>query len=99
MGKKLRKRLEEMHDRYGIIGEVRGLGPMLAMEFVTDRESKNADPDTSSKIMKECLQKGLMTLKAGLYNNVIRLHPPLTIEDEYLNTGMDILEAAVKKYA
>jgi len=99
MGKKLRKRLDEMHSKYEKIGEVRGLGPMLAMEFVSDRKSKKPDPDTSSKIMKECLQKGLMTLKAGLYNNAIRLHPPLTIEDEYLSTGMDILEAAVKKYA
>jgi len=99
MGKKLRKRLDEMHGKYEKIGDVRGLGPMLAMEFVSDRKTKKPDPDTSSKIMKECLQKGLMTLKAGLYNNAIRLHPPLTIKDKYLNTGMDILEAAVKKYA
>jgi len=40
-----------------------------------------------------------MTLKAGLYNNAIRLHPPLTIEDEYLETGLGILEAAIKKHS
>ena len=81
------------------IGEVRGMGPMLAMEFVKDKESKKPDPDTSSSVMKECLKNGLMTLKAGLYNNAIRLHPPLTIDDELLETGLGILEAAVKKYA
>ena len=97
MGKILRKRLNEFYDKYEKIGEVRGLGPMLAMEFVKDRKTKTPDPDTSSKIMKTCLQNGLMTLKAGLYNNAIRLHPPLTIEEEYLEKGLEILEAAIKK--
>ncbi|MCW4049437.1 MAG: aspartate aminotransferase family protein [Candidatus Bathyarchaeota archaeon] len=96
MGKKLRKRLNEMKDKYPSIGDVRGLGPMLAMEFVKDRKTKKPDPETSSNVMKTCLQNGLMTLKAGLFNNAIRLHPPLTIENEYLETGMNILEEAVK---
>jgi 4-aminobutyrate aminotransferase/(S)-3-amino-2-methylpropionate transaminase len=97
MGKKLRKRLNEFYDKYEKIGDVRGLGPMLAMEFVKDRKTKAPDPDTSNKIMKTCLQSGLMTLKAGLYNNAIRLHPPLTIKEEYLEKGLEILEAAIKK--
>jgi 4-aminobutyrate aminotransferase/(S)-3-amino-2-methylpropionate transaminase len=99
MGVKLRKQLDEIKDKYHKIGEVRGLGPMLAMEFVKDLKTKKPDPDTSSSIMKECLKNGLMTLKAGLYNNAIRLHPPLIIDDELLETGMDILEASIKKYA
>ena len=99
MGKKLRKQLNELQDKYPKIGEVRGLGPMLAMEFVKDPETRKPDPDTSSAVMKECLKNGLMTLKAGLYSNAIRLHPPLTIEDDLLETGMDILEAAIKKHA
>ena len=99
LGKKLRKRLDEFYSKYEPIGEVRGLGPMLAMEFVKDRKSKKPDPETSSAVMKECLKNGLMTLKAGLYNNAIRLHPPLTIEDEHLETGLGILEAAIKKHA
>jgi len=72
---------------------------MLAMEFVKDRKSKKPDPETSSAVMKECLKNGLMTLKAGLYNNAIRLHPPLTIEDEHLDIGLGILEAAIKKHS
>jgi len=99
MGKKLRTRLDELQSKHEKIGEVRGLGPMLAMEFVKDKSTKKPDPDTSSNIMKECLKNGLMTLKAGLYSNAIRLHPPLTIEEEYLDIGMDILENAIKKFA
>jgi len=97
MGKQLRARLDELKDKYEIIGDVRGLGPMLAMEFVTDKKSKTPNPDASSKVVKECLSNGLMVLKAGLYNNCVRLHPPLTIEEDLLDSGMDILENAVKK--
>ena len=99
MGVKLRKRLNEFQEKYPKIGDVRGLGPMLAMEFVKDLKTKKPDPETSSSVMKDCLKNGLMTLKAGLYNNAIRLHPPLIIEDDLLETGLGILEASIKKYA
>jgi 4-aminobutyrate aminotransferase/(S)-3-amino-2-methylpropionate transaminase len=99
MGVKLRQRLDEFKENYPKIGEVRGLGPMLAMEFVKDPKSKKPDAETSSSIMKEALKNGLMTLKAGLYNNAIRLHPPLIIEDELLETGLNLLESSIKKYA
>jgi 4-aminobutyrate aminotransferase/(S)-3-amino-2-methylpropionate transaminase len=99
MGVKLRKQLNELQEQYPMIGDVRGLGPMLAMEFVKDPKTKKPDPEGSSAIMKECLKNGLMTLKAGLYNNAIRLHPPLIIEDDLLEIGMGILEAAIKKHA
>ncbi len=99
MGVKLRKRLNELKEKYPMIGDVRGLGPMLAMEFVKDPKTKKPDAAGSSAIMKECLKNGLMTLKAGLYSNAIRLHPPLIIEDDLLETGMGILEAAIKKHA
>lgn len=99
MGKKLRTQLEEFQEKYPKIGDVRGLGPMLAMEFVKDPKSKTPDPETSSGIMKDALKNGLMTLKAGLYNNAIRLHPPLIIEEELLEKGMNILESSIKKYS
>jgi len=99
MGVKLRKRLNEFKEKYPKIGDVRGLGPMLAMEFVKDPKTKEPDAETSSAIMKDALKHGLMTLKAGLYNNAIRLHPPLIIDDELLETGLVILEASIKKYA
>ncbi|MDH5791806.1 MAG: aminotransferase class III-fold pyridoxal phosphate-dependent enzyme, partial [Candidatus Bathyarchaeota archaeon] len=97
LGKKARKHLNEFYDEFEVIGEVRGKGPMLAMELVKDRESKEPDPDTASKVMKRCLASGLLTLKAGLYGNCIRLHPPLTIEDELLEKGMAIMEEAFRK--
>jgi 4-aminobutyrate aminotransferase/(S)-3-amino-2-methylpropionate transaminase len=97
LGKKLRKRLDEFYDRYEVIGEVRGKGPMLAMELVKDRKTKEPNPEAASKVMKTCLGAGLLTLKAGLYSNCIRLHPPLTIEDELLEKGLAIMEEAFKK--
>jgi 4-aminobutyrate aminotransferase/(S)-3-amino-2-methylpropionate transaminase len=97
LGVKLGKRLDEFYDKYEVIGEVRGKGPMLAMEMVKDRGTKKPSPEAASKVMKAALASGLLTLKAGLYNNCIRLHPPLTIEDELLEKGLDILEKAIKK--
>jgi len=97
LGKKLRKRLNEFYDRYEVIGDVRGKGPMLAMELVKDRKTKEPNPEAASKVMKTCLGAGLLTLKAGLYSNCIRLHPPLTIEDELLEKGLAIMEEAFKK--
>jgi 4-aminobutyrate aminotransferase/(S)-3-amino-2-methylpropionate transaminase len=97
LGRKLRKRLDEFHEEFEVIGEVRGKGPMLAMELVKDRASKEPNPEAASKVMKECLASGLLTLKAGLYGNCIRLHPPLTIEDELLEKGLAIMEKAFKK--
>ena len=99
MGIKLRKRLNEFQEKYPKIGDVRGLGPMLAMEFVKDSKTKKPDAAGSSAIMKECLKNGLMTLKAGLYSNAFRLHPPLIIEDDLIETGLGILEAPIKNHA
>jgi 4-aminobutyrate aminotransferase/(S)-3-amino-2-methylpropionate transaminase len=96
LGRKVRPRLDEMMERYEIIGEVRGKGPMLAMEFVKDRVTKEPYPEAASNVLKGTLVRGLMTLKAGLYNNCIRLHPPLTIEDALLEKGLNILEDVIK---
>jgi 4-aminobutyrate aminotransferase/(S)-3-amino-2-methylpropionate transaminase len=96
LGRKLKKRLDELKDRYDVIGDVRGKGPMLAMEFVKDRETKEPYPDAASKVLKESLSKGLLLLKAGLYNNCVRLHPPLTIEDIHIENGLNIIEDSIK---
>jgi len=97
LGVKLRKRLDELYEKYEIIGDVRGRGPMLALELVEDRKSKKPAKEATANIMKDCLGSGLLTLKAGLYGNCLRLHPPLTIDDDLLDMGMDILESALKK--
>ena len=97
LGVKLRKRLDEMYEKYEIIGEVRGRGPMLALELVEDRKSKKPAKTATASIMKDCLGNGLLTLKAGIYGNCLRLHPPLVIGDDLLDRGMDILEQALKR--
>lgn len=97
MGKRLRKQLEEFKEDFEVIGEVRGLGPMLAMEFVKDKKSKDPNPDACKTVIENALNKGLLLLKAGLFNNCIRLHPPLTIEEKHLDKGMNILEEALNE--
>ncbi|MEM1950234.1 MAG: aspartate aminotransferase family protein [Candidatus Caldarchaeum sp.] len=95
LGALAEKRLRELFDEYPLIGDVRGKGLMLAMELVTDRRSKKPAEKATKLIVEKARQKGLLLLKAGLYNNVIRLHPPITIEDETLVRGLDILEETV----
>jgi 4-aminobutyrate aminotransferase / (S)-3-amino-2-methylpropionate transaminase / 5-aminovalerate transaminase len=91
--------LEKMHllaDRFEGIGDVRGLGAMCAMEIVKDRQSKTPDKDTVGKIVKAAGERGLMILSAGLFSNVIRLLMPITITDDQLEEGLQILEEAME---
>jgi 4-aminobutyrate aminotransferase/(S)-3-amino-2-methylpropionate transaminase len=100
LGRKLRQRLEGFKERYEIVGDVRGLGPMLALELVKDRETKTPAADETKAIAKYCLDKGLLILTCGSYGNVIRLLMPLVITDEQLERGLAILEegfATVKR--
>ena len=97
LGVILRKRLDELYDKYEVIGEVRGKGPMLALELVEDRKTRKPAKDATGIVMKECLRNGLLTLKAGLYGNCLRMHPPLIISDELLDTVVAILEGVLKK--
>ncbi|MEM3032541.1 MAG: aspartate aminotransferase family protein [Nitrososphaerota archaeon] len=97
LGALAEKKLREMFDEYPLIGDVRGKGLMLAMELVTDRRSKTPAEKATRLIVEKARQRGLLLLKAGLYNNVIRLHPPITIEDETFASGLDTLEETVKE--
>jgi len=90
-----KKRLMEMKEKYSIIGDVRGLGAMLAMELVKDRKTKEPAKEEAAKVFQECYKKGLIILTAGIFSNVIRMLPPLVITDEQLAQGLDILEEAV----
>lgn len=90
----LKPRLLAMKDKFPVIGEIRGRGAMLAIEFVKPgtREPNAAMTDA---IMKFCHQNGVVVLNAGTYGNVIRFLPSLAISDELLNEAMDILEAGL----
>ena len=95
LGKKLRQRLDEFKNRFEIVGDVRGLGPMLAMELVKDRATKQPAPDETKAVTKFCLERGLVVLACGSYSNVIRLLMPLVITEEHLEKGLAILEDAL----
>ncbi len=96
LGDIIEKYLKEMYDEFEVIGDIRGLGVMRAMEFVEDRSSKKPADKLVKKIIEEARKRGLLLLKAGYYNNVIRLHPPLTISEESLTKGLEILRESIK---
>lgn len=96
LGDYMSRRLEELKERHDMIGDHRGLGVMRALEFVRDRRTREPNPEVVSRIVEEARKRGLLILKAGYYNNVVRLHPPLTIPLESLEKGLNILEEAIK---
>ena len=89
LGERLRSGLDGIAARHSEIGDVRGLGPMLALEF-TEREGSLAKAAVSA-----AFERGLVVLSCGLYGNVIRLLPPLTLTDEEADEGLSILEEAL----
>lgn len=97
IGEKVLKRLREMQDKYSLIGDVRGLGAMVAMELVKDRKTKEPATAETKAIIQECSKNGLVVLIAGVFSNVIRLLMPLVITDEQLFNGLEILDKAISK--
>jgi 4-aminobutyrate aminotransferase len=96
LGQRLRARLDGIAGRHDCVGEVRGLGPMLAMEIVRPGGSEPA-PEIVSVATSAARERGLMLLACGLYGNVLRLLPPLTISEEELEEGLGILEASLEQ--
>lgn len=91
LGTLLRSRLEDFKEEFELIGEVRGLGPMMAMELVKDRVKKTPAPDAAKALVKYCFDRGLILLACGLYGNVIRLLMPLVIGPQQLDRGLEIV--------
>jgi 4-aminobutyrate aminotransferase/(S)-3-amino-2-methylpropionate transaminase len=92
LGAGLKDRLDQFKKNYEIVGDVRGIGPMLALELVKDRETKVPAPDETKALVKHCFERGLILLACGSYGNVIRVLMPLVITDEQLERGLGILE-------
>ena len=95
IGEKVMTRYREWMEKYPIIGDVRGLGGMVGIEFVKDQTTKEPAPELTSAIIQECAKHGLMVEGAGTYNNVIRFLAPLVMTGEQLEAGLKIMEAAV----
>ncbi len=95
IGEVAAERLRDIAERHEAVGDVRGRGAMVAMELVEDRETKRPAKGIATRIIEECVREGVIVLKAGTYDNVIRLLPPLTIDEGLLADGLDVLDKAV----
>lgn len=98
-GAVLRARLEDLRSRWSCIGDVRGLGAMVAMELVRDRRADAPDAELTRALVQAAGRRGLVLLSCGVYGNVIRFLAPLTLPDAQLAEGLAILEAALEDAA
>lgn len=94
---KVMKRYTELKEKYEIVGDVRGLGAMIGIEFVKDKESKEPYTEFVANLVQTALQKGLLIENAGTASNVVRFLAPLCITDEQLKAGLDIFEESIKE--
>lgn len=95
LGEHALKRLNELKDRYEIIGDVRGKGLMIGVEIVKSKKAK--EPLYVPQIQGLAWRKGLMMITAGMFGNVFRICPPIVISKEQLDVGLDIFESAIKE--
>lgn len=95
LGERAMARLRGWRERFPLAGEVRGLGAMVAIELVSDRATRAPATAAAGRILVEARERGLILIKAGLYDNVIRLLMPLVTTDEELAEGLDILEESL----
>jgi 4-aminobutyrate aminotransferase/(S)-3-amino-2-methylpropionate transaminase len=95
IGARLMNGLREIQKSAPLIGDVRGLGAMVAIELVRDRDTREPAPAETDRVFAACFSGGLLLAKAGLYANVIRFLPPLVASDEIVDRGLAILRRAV----
>jgi 4-aminobutyrate aminotransferase len=95
LGRRLKRRLEEMKERHPTLGDVRGEGLLLGLEFVKDRKSKKPARTETAKIVYRAWELGLLTVFVGTEGNVVELTPPMVITDQELDLGAEILERAI----
>ncbi|HEV8683039.1 MAG TPA: aspartate aminotransferase family protein [Actinomycetota bacterium] len=94
VGKFLYEGLKDLEDRYEVVGEVRGKGLMVGVELVKDKESKEPNTDGAARAMEEARERGLLVGRGGLYGNVLRLSPPLVIDEADAQRAIETLDAA-----
>jgi 4-aminobutyrate aminotransferase / (S)-3-amino-2-methylpropionate transaminase / 5-aminovalerate transaminase len=96
LGETIRGRMAAWHERFEAIGDVRGLGAMLALEFVRERESKEPAADVATAVVEAAAERGLLLLKSGIYANCIRVLCPLVLTDAELDEALDAWEEALE---
>jgi 4-aminobutyrate aminotransferase / (S)-3-amino-2-methylpropionate transaminase / 5-aminovalerate transaminase len=97
IGERLKERFLRMKDKYPIIGDIRGMGAMRAIELVKDQKTKEPAPQETAQIVEECLKNGVFVPTAGINKNLLRMLVSLEITDEQLDEGLDVLERAIAK--
>jgi 4-aminobutyrate aminotransferase/(S)-3-amino-2-methylpropionate transaminase len=95
LAERIRAGLDAIASRVDAVGEVRGIGPMLALELVEDRKTKSPAAELASATTAAARERGLILLSCGLYGNVIRILVPLVVSDEDLDRGLELLEEAL----
>jgi len=95
LGELLQSRLRALQKRYPVIGEIRGLGSMVAMELVKNGKADQPEPELTRALVQAAARHGLVILSCGIYGNVIRFLAPLTIPEKLLDEGLEKLEAAL----
>jgi 4-aminobutyrate aminotransferase/(S)-3-amino-2-methylpropionate transaminase len=99
LGERFRKRAAKWQAQWDLVGEVRGLGAMQALELVRSKTTRQPADEETKQVSQYCYEHGLVTITAGSYSNVIRLLMPLVITDAQMDEAMDVLEAALASVA
>jgi 4-aminobutyrate aminotransferase / (S)-3-amino-2-methylpropionate transaminase / 5-aminovalerate transaminase len=97
VGNIVRERFNSFKKQFSAIGDVRGLGAMMAFELVKDNDPFQPDAELCKKLISYCADHGLIVINAGINGNVIRILSPLVIEEELLNKGLDIIEGGLHR--
>jgi 4-aminobutyrate aminotransferase/(S)-3-amino-2-methylpropionate transaminase len=97
LGRLMKDRFSVIQEKHALVGDVRGVGAMTAIEFVKDRKTKEPAGEETAQIVKEAIYQGVLIAKAGLSGNVIRMLIPLVIEENDLMFGLDVLEKSLER--
>ncbi len=98
VGKIIEERFNKLKNKHSEIGDSRGMGAMMGLEFVIDNDPRRPNGELCDAIIKACADDGLILISAGTFKNIIRVLCPLVITNEQLNTGLDILEKQIEKF-
>ena len=95
-GDRVKARFRQWAEQFSCIGDIRGLGAMVGLELVTDRESRAPDKALTGRVLAAALERGLVLLSAGTFGNTIRVLAPLTADDAIIDEGLDVMGAALE---
>ncbi len=95
LGERFESRARDWKKRWPLIGDVRGLGAMRALELVRSRDSREPAKEETEEVLRHCRERGLILLSAGTYGNVLRVLVPLVVTDDQFDEGLDVLEASL----